>query len=146
MSNPNLDIRWVQRLEHFSRALDRLRGAKKLADTRPLSDLEKQGAIKAYEFSYELGWNLLKDYLEWQGSTDLYGSRSVIRTAFRVGLILDGDDWMAMLEDRNLSAHHYDEETANRILTTIQIKYVMLLDNLERRMVALRDDVEGRMT
>lgn len=99
--------------------------------------------IKAFEFTYELGWNVLKDYLEWQGTTGLYGSRSVIRTAFRVGLIANGDAWIDMLEDRNLSSHVYDEETADRILSATRDTYLMLFEELERRMQSLQEDIQG---
>ncbi|MDA8193045.1 MAG: nucleotidyltransferase substrate binding protein [Thermaerobacter sp.] len=134
------DVRWTQRLAHFDHALDRLREAKRLADSRPLSDLEQQGMIKAFEFTYELAWNVLKDFLEYQGTQGLYGSRDVVRTAFKVGLIQAGEVWMDMIGDRNQSAHMYDEKTANRILTAIREEYLPQFETLIQRMQDLRDE------
>ncbi len=136
------DVRWVQRLAHFRQALQRLREAKALADTRPLSPLEQQGLIKAFEFCYELSWNLLKDYLQVEGISQLYGSRSTIRAAFRLGLIDHGESWMKMIEDRNLSSHTYDEATAARLLQAIQTDYLPLLEALEEKMGTLRTQDE----
>jgi nucleotidyltransferase substrate binding protein (TIGR01987 family) len=83
----NQDVRWVQRLAHFGQALEQLREANTLAETRPLSKLEQQGMIKAFEFTYELAWNTLKEFLENQGVQDLFGPRAVIRASFKVGLL-----------------------------------------------------------
>ncbi|WP_259702015.1 MULTISPECIES: nucleotidyltransferase substrate binding protein [Synechococcales] len=71
----------------------------------------KQGLIKAFEVTFELGWNTLCDLLASEGTTDLVGSRGTIREAFRVGLITDGTTWMAMIQDRNLTSHTYNKAT-----------------------------------
>ncbi len=134
------DVRWMQRFAHFRRAIHRLKEADNLAEARALSDLEQQGMIKGFELTYELAWNMLKDYLEWQGTTGLYGSRTVIRTAFNVGLISDGETWIDMLEDRNLSSHVYDEETAKRIVLMIHTTYLPLLEGLEYRMQGVQEE------
>lgn len=134
------DVRWMQRFAHFRRATNRLKEADKLAEARALSDLEQQGMIKGFELTYELAWNVLKDYLEWQGTTGLYGSRTVIRTAFNVGLISDGEAWIDMVEDRNLSSHVYDEETAKRIVLMIHTTYLPLLEGLEYRMQVVQEE------
>ncbi|PZV03480.1 MAG: hypothetical protein DCF23_09310 [Cyanobium sp.] len=67
--------------------------------------------IKAFEVTFELGWNTLCDLLASEGTTDLVGSRGTIREAFRVGLITDGTTWMAMIQDRNLTSHTYNKAT-----------------------------------
>ena len=77
----NRDIRWRQRFQPYVRAFSRLKAADQLAKTRPLSELEEQGLIKAFEFTFELAWNLMKDILEYQGVTALLGSRDAIRAA-----------------------------------------------------------------
>ena len=119
----NEDIRWIQRSTHFAKALSQLEEAVALAKQRPLSKLEEQGLIKAFEFTFELAWNVLKDYFEAQGETDLHGSRDVIRLAFRRGLIKDGETWMDMIKDRILSTHTYNEETARKITEAIIQRY-----------------------
>ena len=132
------DIRWRQRFENFKKAHLQLNGALSLMHERSLSDLEKQGTIQAFEFTYELAWNLLRDYLLWQGETAIAGSRDTIRNAFQVGLISDGHAWMAMLQDRNRTVHTYNEATANEILANLEQRYALLLDELEETFVQLK--------
>lgn len=110
------DIRWKQRFDNYLKALQTLSDAVRLAGERPLSPLEEQGVIQAFEFTHELAWNVLKDYLEYQGVLGVVGSRGAVREAFRNGLINDGEAWMAMILDRNLSSHTYDQSTARDII------------------------------
>jgi len=81
------DIRWLRRFANYTRALRSLSDAVSLAGERPLSKLEQQGLIQAFEFTHELAWNVLKDYLEQQGIFGLIGSRDASRSAFQNGLI-----------------------------------------------------------
>ena len=113
------DIRWKQRFNNYLKALQTLTSAARLAKERELSTLEEQGVIQSFEFTHELAWNVLKDYLEYQGVRDVVGSRGAVREAFRNGLIEDGETWMAMIKDRNLSSHTYDQETAQEIVGRI---------------------------
>ena len=113
------DSRWKQRFENSKRALATLDNAAALAEQRPLSELEQQGLIQGFEFTHELAWNMLKDFLEDQGVSGLIGSRDAIRTAFKNELISDGDIWMDMIKDRNLSSHTYQLDLANRIANDI---------------------------
>lgn len=91
---------------------------------RELSSLEKQGVIKAFEFTHELSWNVLKDFLIDRGQHDIYGSKDAIRKAYQLGLIKDGDSWMGMVRDRNLSSHTYDEIRADKLISRIQKTYL----------------------
>jgi nucleotidyltransferase substrate binding protein (TIGR01987 family) len=127
------DIRWRQRFSNYASALIQLVSAVELMRERELSDLEKQGLIKAFEFTYELGWNTLKDYLVWQGIEGITGSRDTIREAFSNGLITDGDTWMKMLIDRNRTSHTYNEKTAKEILRNIDQQYINQLVALEQK-------------
>ena len=113
------DIRWKQRFQNYEKALAVLRNAVQLAEERELTDLEKQGAIQSFEFTFELAWNVMKDYLEEQGITDIIGSKGAIRHSFNKGLIKDGQAWMDMIEGRNISSHSYDEETAKKLFGKI---------------------------
>lgn len=134
MTEEHADVRWLQRLNNFRKALARLNDAVETAQTRALSELEKQGVIQAFEYTYELSWKLLQDYLRWQGYEHLTGSRDVTREAFAAGLITQGETWMRMLQDRNLTSHSYNEETANAILTNVQSHYHDLLNELDHTM------------
>ncbi len=84
------DIRWKQRFQSFGKAFGQLSAAASLAQQRKLSELEQQGLIQAFEFTHELAWNTLKDFLESRGATELYGSRDATREAFKQGLLANG--------------------------------------------------------
>lgn len=117
------DIRWKQRFNNYLKALQTLDEAAALAQTRALSRLEQQGLIQSFEFTHELAWNVLKDFLSDKGIAGLIGSRDATRSAFKNGLIEQGEDWMAMIADRNLTSHTYDQETAEAIATHILQRY-----------------------
>ncbi|RAU19208.1 nucleotidyltransferase [Nitrincola tibetensis] len=125
------EIRWMQRFDNFKRAHLQFKNALQLMRERSLSDLEKQGLIQAFEFTYELAWNLLRDYIVWQGDANLAGSRDTFREAFKRDLIKDGHAWMAMLQDRNRTVHTYNESTANEIISQIELIYAGLFSELE---------------
>ncbi|MCQ4313606.1 nucleotidyltransferase substrate binding protein [Pseudomonas stutzeri] len=128
------DIRWQQRLANYNRALAQLTRAVELAQARPLSELEKQGMIQAFEFVFELAWNLMKDYFLYQGNPAITGSRDAIRTAFKQGLIVDGEGWMEMIKSRNQTAHTYNESIANEIAGNVVTLYHRLFQQLQEQM------------
>ncbi len=132
------DVRWIQRFNQYQRALARLREAVELARQRPLSDIEQQGLIQAFEFTHELAWKVLKDFLESRGVTNLYGSRDTTREAFRAGLLADGEVWMQMIESRNLTSHTYNESVATQIAEAVQNVYFEQLEALVDRLEQLR--------
>ena len=131
------DIRWKQRLQNYEKALATLKNAVELAAARELTDLEKQGTIQAFEFTFELAWNVMKDYLEEQGITGIIGSKGAVRQAFNKGLIEDGQVWMDMIKDRNLAAHSYDEETAKELIVAITDNYCRQLNLFAEKMSGL---------
>lgn len=135
----NQDIRWVQRLDSFSRALVQLDRAAALAAERKLSELEQQGLIQAFEFTHELAWKTMKDFIEERGaSVEIFGSKDATREAFRLGLIENGEIWMAMIVSRNRSSHTYDRATADELAQAILGAYVREFRGLEKRMSGLR--------
>lgn len=117
------DIRWQQRFANFRKALLQLQDAVELSNRRPLSQLETQGLIQAFEFTHELAWNVLKDYLNDQGNPDIKGSKDATREAFKVSLIADGEQWMAMIQSRNASSHTYNQRTAEQMAEAIIENY-----------------------
>ena len=117
------DVRWHQRFSNFRRALAQLAEAVDLSQVRELSRLERQGVIQSFEFTHELAWNVLKDYLQDQGNPDIKGSKDATRAAFKVQLIADGEAWMAMIQSRNISSHTYDERTADPLVNAIVGSY-----------------------
>lgn len=129
------DVRWKQRFANYKRALARLQEAVALLQTRPLSDLEQQGLIQAFEFTHELAWNVMKDYFAYQGSgTPITGSRDAVREAFAVQLVTDGQGWMDMIKSRNQSSHTYNSDTANAIVRDVAERYAALFTAFAQRM------------
>jgi len=134
------DVRWRQRFDNFERALQVLERGVALARQRPLSELEQQGLIQGFEFTHELAWNLLKDYLQHQGIAGIIGSRDARdapRLAFQNALISDGEGWMAMIQARNQSSHTYNLEQAQAIARAVIDRYAPLFAALRDRFAAL---------
>lgn len=135
MSKP--DIRWVQRLNSYQKALKQLESGVALAQQRKLSELEQQGLIQGFEFTHELARKTMKDFIEHKGAANIYGSRDATREAFSLDLITDGEGWMAMIKSRNESSHTYNEATANAIATAILESYIDLFRDFRTKMQAL---------
>lgn len=134
------EVRWIQRANSFERAFNRLNAAVILAEQRELSDLEAQGLIQGFEYTHELAWKTLKNFLEAQGVLNLYGSRDTTREAFRNNLIENGEVWMDMVDKRNLTSHTYDEETAAQVVTTIRTAYFAEFERLLVRLQQLKKE------
>ena len=135
MSDP--DVRWVQRFSNYRLALSRLGEGVALAHLRPLSDLEKQGLIQAFEFTHELAWNVMKDYFAYQGNPSITGSRDAAREAFDKGLVVDGSGWMEMIQSRNQTSHTYNQKIADAIVGRIIDRYFPLFEAFLSRMAGL---------
>jgi nucleotidyltransferase substrate binding protein (TIGR01987 family) len=129
MTHPK-DIRWHQRLQNFQSAFNELDEAVALSNERGLSKLEEQGLIQAFEYTYELAWNTIRDFYQNQGETGIQGSRDAIRLAFERGLIAEGNQWMEMIKSRTLTSHTYNRETARLIAGQILGSYHPLLKTL----------------
>jgi nucleotidyltransferase substrate binding protein (TIGR01987 family) len=128
------DIRWKQRFYNYQKALIQLT---KFIEKGELSELEEQGIIKAFEYTYELAWNVIKDYYEEQGEVSIQGSRDALRLAFQRGLITDGDNWMKMIKSRIASVHTYNLEVAQQINQDIHDIYFQLFIELKEKMESL---------
>jgi len=136
----NQDLRWVQRLRNFEKALGQLRRAAALSRERGLSDLERQGLVQAFEFTHELAWKTMKDFLEERGQAGIYGSKDATRAAFAAGLISDGDLWMRMIASRNETTHTYNEETVEAIGGSVLEEYVPALEKACARFCSLEKE------
>jgi nucleotidyltransferase substrate binding protein (TIGR01987 family) len=131
------DVRWRQRFQSFRKAFAQLSAAATLATERKLSDLEQQGVIQAFEFTHELAWNVLKDFLEGQGVANVIGSKDATRAAFQNGLLDDGQAWMDMIQARNRSSHTYNEKTASEVAAAILTSFVPQFEKLRATLTAL---------
>ncbi len=137
----NKDIRWMQRFDNYRKALRLLGQAVEIVSQRvnedeAVEDLLKEGLIQRFEYTHELAWKVMKDYAEYQGYTDIRGSRDAFRKAFEMGIITD-KRWMESIADRNLTSHNYDDETAEAIYEAVVNVYYPLFVQLESTMLQL---------
>lgn len=124
------DIRWIQRLDNYEKSVRRLESAVALLKRNVLygddmDNLLKEGLIQRYEHTQELAWKLMKDYEEYQGYTDIQGSRDAIRKALAMGLVSD-NAWMDTIASRNITSHCYDETAFNAVYSKIMDVYYPL--------------------
>lgn len=144
MKNSSPDIRWLQRLRNYRRALSKLSEAVESLSNienldEPLKELIKEGVIQRFEYTHELAWKVIKDYAEYQGYTDVRGSRDAFRKGLQMGII-DSPEWMDSIEDRNLTSHNYDEDIAEEIYEEIINKYYPLFVRLADTMTSLTNE------
>ena len=125
------EIRWRQRFENFDKAYTQFYAA--ILQFEQLSKLEKEGLIQRFEYTFELAWKTLKDYLESQ-EVDAKFPREVIKASFQYELIEDGDIWMDMLEKRNLLAHTYNEERFNLAIQKIHEEYYEAISQVHKEL------------
>lgn len=122
--------RLLERLDHYTSALLRL---KEVLEADTSNPFVYDAAIQRFEFTYELAWKLMKAYMEYEGIAEVNAPRSAFKQAYTAGLIDDGDIWIAMLEDRNLTAHVYDQQKAMEIYTRVKEKYYTRLADFARK-------------
>src|ERR1017187_1996199 len=128
--HPNVDIRWRQRAENFGRAAALLREALKNGPTA-LNVLEREGTVQRFEYTVELAWKTLKDYLEANGvQLPSVTPKSGIKAAFAARLIPDGQLWVDMLDHRNLLSHRYDPSFVAEGLEQIHVRYLPAIEQL----------------
>lgn len=126
MADELKNIRWRQRFQNLDRAFGQLQRGLAINDP---SDIEIQGIIKSFEFTFELSWKTIKDYLESQGVVCQF-PREVIKQAFHYQLLADGEVWLDMLGKRNLLAHTYDEKIALEAYGLIREQYAPQIELL----------------
>ncbi len=123
----NHDIRWKQRFANYKLAIENL--TEGLEISKP-SDLEKSGIIQIFEYTFELAWKTMKDYLK-EADIEVNFPREVLKTAFSYEIIEEGDTWIDMLEKRNLMSHTYDKKNSELAYTLIKNEYFVNLKALE---------------
>jgi len=137
------DVRWIQRLDNFSRALARLQEAL-LNGPESLNQLEKEGAVQRFEYTLELAWKTLKDYLEATGVVLTAGTpRHVIKDAFAAQLMPEGQVWIDMIDHRNLLSHTYDPATFEEAVEAIAARYMPAIESLHSFLTEQKQLQEG---
>lgn len=152
------DIRWEQRFSNYIKALDKLTQAVETIEKEYpadadgnidnndfLDDIIKEGLIQRFEYTHELAWNVMKDFLTQAGNTNIFGSRDATREAFAAGLLVNGDLWMDMLKSRNLTSHTYNEDTADQIFSKVMNEYVTAFIAFRHKMEELRSGKQGNI-
>jgi nucleotidyltransferase substrate binding protein (TIGR01987 family) len=131
------DIRWQQRFSNFKKAYAKLDEAVQLLNNHSeninqkdikLIEIYREGLIQRFEYTHELAWNVMKDFLAESGNAEIFGSKDASRAAFKAGLITDGDMWMEMIKCRNLTSHSYDEQTVDQIFLKIINEFHPILE------------------
>ena len=140
----NQGTRWEQRFSNFNKALKKLSVAvdyikKHEPQEEVLDEILKEGIIQRFEYTHELAWNVINDFLSEIGEVKTYGSKDATREAFKAELIKDGDVWMEMIKSRNKTSHTYNEETAQEI-------YMKILKEYHAAFLEFQEVMEGKRT
>lgn len=129
--------KWHERLAIYKNAIDRLAEVIALSKQHPLNQFERDSLIKRFEFSYEMAWKLMMSYEKENGIVEVLGSKDVIRQAFKLSIINNGETWLEMVDARNKTSHLYDEEMATDVVDEIIYTYYPLLIELRDTMVQM---------
>jgi len=127
------EIRWLYRLENFRKAYNTLKSDVELANRKDLSNIEKRGLIQAFEYTYELAWNVIKDFYYYKGVVDIQGSRDAFKMAYNKGLI-SSDTLIKTIRSRQLTVHTYNEEIVQNIYENIINEYFFAFKELLERL------------
>ena len=137
MTEKNLPSeRWKQRFQNYKKALLQLNEAVEAYDEKA-PNIIKEGVLQRFEFTHELAWKVLKDYLEYEGHQNITGSRTATRLAFNIGLIQDGQIWMDMIESRNKTVHAYDASILETEFLKVRESYNACFIQLKEKLSTL---------
>lgn len=125
-----------QRFENFTRALALLREALAIPEDE-VSNLEREGLVQRFHYTFELAWQVLADRLEREGvALDVATPRRAVREAFAAGLLADGQLWIDMIADRNRTVHTYDETRLEAVVANVRARYFAALGDYHARFAA----------
>lgn len=137
--NRDPDVRWQQRLQNFEPALSLLEDALSKGPSS-LNQLEKEGTVQRFEYTLELAWKTLKDYLEESGVVlTSITPRQVIKDAFAAKILVDGQVWIDMIDHRNLLSHTYDPVNFEEAVSAIHGRYLSALRQVQRLLASRRE-------
>ena len=132
------DIRWKQRFSNYQKALKKVSEVVEESSLEDLSELEVEGLIQRFEYTYELAWNTLQDLFKHRGYTDITGPTPVLEQAFKDGFIEDAEGWRRLKRSRQLTSHTYDSSTAEEIAKEVVEEYHGLFKQLEEKLEKLK--------
>lgn len=150
MPHQEEDIRWEQRFSSFRKALIKYNEAVEILKNEnnidpSINEILKEGLIQRFEYTHELAWKTMKDYIAYQGNSDIKGSRDATREAFKISLIKDGEVWMDMISSRNKTSHTYNDDTATEIYDKIIDEYYTSFNGFMNKMEELRSGKQGEI-
>lgn len=121
----------LQKIENYHHALAQLAEAVQIYTADPGDALYRDGLIQRFEFTVELAWKSLKEYLEDQGAVlGIASPRGVLKEAYAAGVITDAETWNRIIEARNITSHVYDEKTAQTVAYQIAREFLPVLQKL----------------
>jgi nucleotidyltransferase substrate binding protein (TIGR01987 family) len=132
------DIRWQLRFSNFNKAFSKLSQAVKQAKEKKLSELETEGLIQRFEYTYELAWKTLQDYIKDIGIAHINGPSKVLQEALKMKLITDFEGWSKLKKSREKTSHTYDPETAKEIKELILDLFFKLFSDLQTKLESER--------
>ena len=118
------------KFNNYKNALSRLHESLKEAEGSGSLTI-RDGVIQRFEFTAELSWKTMREYLLMQEVSDINNPKNVLREALSNSIITDGEGWLSIIRDRNSTSHVYDEEDADEIFARIKSKHIKLFDELE---------------
>ncbi|WP_339702357.1 nucleotidyltransferase substrate binding protein [Algoriphagus aquimarinus] len=137
------DIRWQQRFSNFNKAFSKLSQAVTQAKEKKLSELETEGLIQRFEYTYVLAWKTLQDYIKDLGIPDVNGPSKVLQEALKMELISDSEGWVKLKKSREKTSHTYDPETAEEIKELILDQFFQLFVELQAKLESERSGNQG---
>jgi len=125
-----MSIRWKQRFNNFEKAYKKFTTIFNTYKSEPENEIYQLALVQTFEFTYELSWKVMKDFMQYNGVKDISLPREIIKKAFQHEIIQDGQTWVNMLEDRNIMSHTYNEENAKQAMKHISEHYIEAITKL----------------
>lgn len=138
------DIRWLQRFDNYHKACMKLFEVTDSRSFDGLSQLEMEGLIQRFEYSFELAWKVMQDFLRYKGYDFVDGPNGTLAQAFEDGLITNHDGWRRMAKARITTSHTYNEEDAINVANEIYGEYANLLRELDVKLTAEKEKLENK--
>ena len=124
----------MKRYEERRKDLDNAIESLKLGLMEEPDELRIDGVLQRFEFTFELAWKCMKDYMEIEGIVSSIGSpREIIQLAFKHNIIDDGEKWIEMMLARNSLSHMYDKNISREIYMKIKENYIFLIQKLQEK-------------
>jgi nucleotidyltransferase substrate binding protein (TIGR01987 family) len=133
------DIRWQYKFVKFNKVLKQL---VRFLEISELTEIEEQGVIKAFEYTFEFAWKTLQYLLKSDGIQNIANCKEVFESSLASGYISDKSIWEKMMDARNFTYFTYDEQNAEEMVEDIRTDYLALFMELKNRLLVLKNNYE----